>query len=159
MAISLHTHQRSMRPALNDHATIAANHTPHRARSDHYTWLDMRERCRNPRCQDYPRYGARGITFCERWRSSFENFIADMGERPSLRHSLERIDNDGPYCPENCQWATSAEQNNNRSFNRHIVVDGTRMTIAQASDQTGIKHATILSRLERGKSDEEAVRQ
>lgn len=128
------------------------------SRSPEYrAWNNAKHRCYNVNNARYPRYGGRGIEVCERWRNSFQNFIADMGPRPSPHHSLERIDNEGPYAPENCQWATSTEQNNNRCFNRHVVVDGERLTVAQAAKLTGVKHATICSRLERGKSDDEAI--
>ena len=77
------------------------------------TWISMRARCYKKWCTSYPNYGGRGITVCERWRNSFPNFLADMGERPP-GHSIDRIDNDGNYEPSNCRWATPKQQTNNQ---------------------------------------------
>jgi hypothetical protein len=77
-------------------------------------WYGIRRRCLNPNHRGYPNYGGRGIQICERWLSSFQNFYADMGPKPTPEHSLDRIDNDGDYEPTNCRWTTRQVQNNNR---------------------------------------------
>jgi hypothetical protein len=81
---------------------------------EYRAWQNMLNRCRNPRVKKYPLYGGRGITVCDRWRESFQNFFADMGRKPTAKHSLDRIDVDGNYEPANCRWATSAEQRLNQ---------------------------------------------
>jgi hypothetical protein len=91
---------------------------------EYNAWLAMRARCRHPGNPNFKNYGARGITVCERWEI-FENFFADMGSRPSPKHSLDRIDNDGNYEPSNCRWATPKEQMNN--------VRGRKLTLQQAA--------------------------
>jgi hypothetical protein len=80
---------------------------------EYNTWRAMMKRCNNPNDKAYKYYGGRGINVCERWRR-FENFISDMGKRPTIDHSLDRIDNDGNYEPTNCKWATPKEQALNR---------------------------------------------
>lgn len=116
---------------------------------EHNAWKAMKGRCDNPNNREYPYYGGRGIQVCARWRESFETFYADMGPRPSRKHSLDRIDNDGDYSPDNCRWATRIMQANNKSSNRILEFNGKRQTIAEWSRETGISEKNITGRLNR----------
>lgn len=100
----------------NDKGQIVATHGL--SRTPEYTsWRAMWERCGNPAGVDYPRYGGRGITICERWKC-VKTFVSDMGQRPGKGYSLERVDNSGPYTPENCRWVTKDVQGQNRRSTR-----------------------------------------
>lgn len=94
----------------------------------------MRNRCRNPKADRYPDYGGRGITIDPRW-DSFLQFAADMGAKPSPEHTIDRRDNDGPYSPENCRWATNAEQTANR---RDFTLWGEKLTLEHTAEKLGV---------------------
>lgn len=111
-------------------------------------WQQMRQRCENPNAQRYDLYGGRGIRVSERWRR-FENFIADMGQRPA-GYSLDRIDVHGDYCKENCRWATTKQQANNKQRNRIVEHNGEKATLAEWADKTGLGWYTLRARLDLG---------
>ncbi len=111
-------------------------------------WCSMRQRCNSPSCHAYQDYGGRGITVCERW-SKFEAFLADMGPRPKGL-TLERINNDSGYSPENCRWASRTEQANNRRSNRIIAYLGESKTLAQWASVFNVSHSTMWNRLRVG---------
>jgi hypothetical protein len=116
-------------------------------------WKSMRTRCCNKNCAAYKHYGGRGIKICQRWMDSFENFLNDMGERPSMEHTLDRIDNNGDYCVENCRWATQLEQKNNTRKNAFLSFNGKTQTIAYWARELNLSPATISGRYQRGLSD------
>jgi hypothetical protein len=91
--------------------------------SEYDAWSGMHQRCGNPKDKDYGKYGGRGIKVCERW-SKFDRFIEDMGDKPTKRHSLDRIDVNGDYAPENCRWATTKVQNGNKRCNIRVSAFG-----------------------------------
>lgn len=122
------------------------------------SWAGMKERCYNRNSKWFHRYGGRGIIVCDRWLNSFENFLADMGEKPvASRISLERINNDGNYEPSNCKWATQKEQTNNTSKSRRLTFDGKTKTVEEWSKKTGIKYFTIIRRIEAGWTVKQAL--
>ena len=116
---------------------------------EYRAWYSMVSRCRYSNTKDAHRYKDRGIKVCEEWLK-FEAFFADMGKRPSPIHSLDRIDNDGDYTPENCRWATPEEQSNNRANNRYFTYKGKKKTVAQWSREFGVSYSMLAGRLKRG---------
>lgn len=111
-------------------------------------WSGMLGRCSNSSLKEYPRYGGRGITVCDRWKT-FANFYEDMGDRP-LGKTLDRIDNNGNYEPKNCRWASRKEQAKNRSSTVYLTHRGESLMIGEWAERLKINRHTIATRLNRG---------
>jgi hypothetical protein len=119
-----------------------------RGRTPEYrVYHGMRDRCLNANAPAFRNYGGRGITIL--WQS-FEEFVRDMGPRPSPKHSIERLDNNGPYSKENCVWATRGQQSNNTRRNHRVEYQGALLTLRQIADQSGLPYGTVKYRVKRG---------
>lgn len=114
--------------------------------AEYKTWLRMKQRCLNDSSSSYKNYKGRGITISEEWKNSFAKFYQDMGERPDGK-SIERIDNNGNYCKENCRWATQEEQCNNLRKNIFTILNGEMITVAMAAKKSGLKYDTLFYRV------------
>jgi hypothetical protein len=123
------------------------------ARRLRLTWWAMCRRCNDPTNSDFATYGGRGINVCDRWQGDdgYLNFSADMGKRPTPKHSLERIDRDGPYSPENCRWATGTEQARNTSRNRFLTHNGETLCVSEWAERLGMPAYVISMRLNKHK--------
>lgn len=130
---------------------IARNTTHGLAGSpEHITWVNIRQRCENPKCSSYEKYGAKGISVCERWQT-FENFLIDMGKKPTPKHTIDRFpDCTGNYEPGNCRWATMKQQQANRRHNVFVSYQGETLVIPEWSRRTGIAIETIRQRIKKG---------
>lgn len=113
-------------------------------------WNNMIRRCEDPKNAAFRYYGARGIRVCKRWRNSFQAFMADMGPRPSRRHSVDRMDNNGNYEPRNCRWALPIEQGRNARHNRLITFAGETMCMSAWAERVGMTPDNLKLRLRRG---------
>jgi hypothetical protein len=109
----------------------------------------MISRCTCPSMVNYDEYGGRGITVCDRWRT-FDNFYADMGNRPSSKHSLDRKDPDGNYEPDNCRWATTTQQACNKRTSKLLTFQGETLTVTEWARKIGVGKATLAKRLANG---------
>ena len=112
-------------------------------------WTHIIGRCYNETDINYHRYGGRGIMVCQRWRGDFNAFFVDMGPRPSERHQVERLDNDGHYEPMNCVWATVAQQARNRRSNRWVEIHGEQMVVTDAERRLGLCSGSIYQKVKR----------
>lgn len=122
----------------------------------HRIWNGLVQRATNSNRAGAENYALRGIGVCNRWRESFENFVADMGECPDGM-SIDRINNDGDYEPSNCRWATRATQNQNRRDNQYLTIDGRTECVAVWSREGGVRHQTIRQRVRLGWEPRRAV--
>jgi hypothetical protein len=137
-------------------ATSNLKHGMHNT-PEYRAWDGMKRRCHNPQDARYHRYGARGIAVYPAWFASFEAFYNDMGPRPTDLHSLERIDNNGPYAPDNCRWATRSDQARNRRPSRTLTYNGETLPLPTWAERIGISLAALYHRLNRGWTIERAL--
>jgi hypothetical protein len=120
-------------------------------------WAHMIARCHYEFNDSYEIYGARGIKVCKLWRESFINFYSDMGDRPTSKHSIDRIDVNGNYCKENCRWATAKQQCNNKRNNFNVEYEGEIYTVSQLADEYLIDKRALRNRIVRGWDIEDAL--
>lgn len=118
-----------------------------RTTPEYRAWLNIKERCLNTSSRDYHRWGARGITVCDKWRNNFAAFLTDVGYRPSPEHSIDRINNNGNYEPGNVKWSTAKEQANNRRDTQIIEIDGRRTTLGILAMEHNLPYKTLWRRL------------
>ena len=138
---------------------IAASTKTHglRRTPEYSTWAAMIQRCTNPNLPSFHNWGGRGIQICPQWRHDFMTFYRDMGRKPTLTHTLERIDTDGHYEPDNCRWATRREQSRNQRSNHPLTFQGRTQLMTDWAQELHIKLPTLCQRLRRGMSVEQAL--
>jgi hypothetical protein len=122
-----------------------------RAHPEFELWRTMKKRCRNKNDKSFPKYGGRGIEICDSWFNSIDAFLKDMGKRPSEKHSIDRIDNNGNYERSNCRWATIEEQNRNKSSNVWLEYGGKKMVKNDWAKHLGISVNSLNYRLKNWK--------
>ena len=125
--------------------------------AEYAVYLGMKDRCYNVNEPAYKNYGGRGIIVCDRWRNSFKNFIADMGNRPSPKHTIDRINNDGDYCPENCRWVTRKVQNCNKRNTVVITINGISKSLMEWADIYQMPSERVRTRIAMGWDVERAL--
>lgn len=122
----------------------------HIYKSEYGAWCSIKGRCYNPKNEAYKNYGGRGIKVCQRWLDSFDAFLEDMGPKPSKYHSIERIEVNGDYEPNNCCWATIAEQAKNKRNTRWLTGNGETLHLSEWSRRLGVSNGAILKRINSG---------
>ena len=113
---------------------------------EYRAWLNMKQRCTNPKISTFKYYGGRGIKICKRW-NSFVNFLADMGNKPSIKYTLERKNTNGNYTPENCIWETQTKQARNKRINHLETYKGETKTMIEWSEIFNLLYSTLIARL------------
>jgi hypothetical protein len=155
-------HTQSCGCASAEHS--AARHLKHgharhwRVSVEFTAWAAMLDRCRNTNAPAFKDYGGRGIQVDPAWQESFAAFLAHIGPRPSTKHSLDRIDNNGNYEPGNVRWALKRTQNRNQRSNRQITYNGRTQSLAAWTDELGLRYRAVYQRLHRGATVEHAFR-
>lgn len=163
--VSCGCHQAEIRG--NAQRTHGESHYPNgenKQTAEYTAWMMMRARCNNPNAKRFDRYGGRGIRVCYRWETGegglggYECFLADMGRKPSPKHSIDRYpDNDGNYEPGNCRWANYNQQARNRSDTVIVESDGESISLADACEELGVSYRRVRGRMDRGWSFQRAV--
>lgn len=125
--------------------------------TEYKTWQGMKSRCFLESDPNYHRYGGRGIMVCDAWRESFDQFFADMGPKPTRRHSIDRIDNNGPYTPNNCRWALPKKQARNKRSNHVLSHQGQTKTLIEWAELLGMRERALSMRLLKGWTVERAL--
>lgn len=137
---------------------VTHGHSRGKESPEYRCWQDMKGRCHNPDHKFFKYYGGRGISVCDRWRNDFSAFIADMGNRPTPKHTIDRFpDNNGNYEPENVRWATRRQQVDNRRTTRTVMLQGERISIAEACRRLGLNYKTVSGRIDHGWKPEAAI--
>lgn len=136
------------------HGEGAGKRTP-----EYNTWASIKGRCTCVTNKKYKNYGGRGVQICDRWKNSFENFLQDMGRRPLGCNSIDRINNNGNYSPDNCRWATNNQQSNNKTTSVFMEHNGEVLTASQWSLKLGLKYSIIQQANKKGKSISDIIKQ
>lgn len=138
----------SLKKASKTNSTHRMRHS-----SEYRSWIGMRVRILKKTEPSYPRYGGRGITICDSWKNSFESFYADMGPKPSPRHSIDRVDNNAGYCKENCRWATPKQQMRNRSTTVMVEYNEATVALAELCEKFNVDINDVYRRIHLNKWD------
>jgi len=142
------------------HVELKTKHgeSPLKKRTTEYQcWANMKDRCSNKGNHHYKNYGGRGVYVCSEWAEDFSVFLSDMGRKPTKDHTIERIDNDKGYSPNNCKWVTRGEQVRNRRNSINFTIDGETMCLKDWCRRYGVAYTTARHRMSRGKSIKEAL--